>query len=96
MYRVCAPIADAKNPYLSCDIFIYGSKYVYNSLSPLHNCIIAALAGARTYLFRALETCFGCKSDHFLLSQHVKFKVSISGSLVFMNSYSVENINLRI
>jgi hypothetical protein len=53
MYRVRAPKADMKKLPLSCDMFIFGREKVFNSCSPLHNCIIAALAGARSYMFRA-------------------------------------------
>jgi hypothetical protein len=94
LFRVRAPIADVKKLPLSCDMFLYGVKHVFNSHSPLHHCIIAALAGARTYMFRASETCFGCKSDHFLLSQHVEFECLINGFVSFVNSHNVLDVNV--
>ena len=94
MFRVRAPIADAKKLPLSCDMFLFGMRHVFNSNSPLHQCINAALAGARTYMFRASETCYGCKSDHYLLSQHVEFEIKKDGSIMFVNSYNILNINI--
>ena len=45
-------------------------------------------------MFLASETCFGCKSDHYLLSQHVEFEINIHNFISFVSSFNVSSIDL--
>ena len=66
VYRSCVPEADTRTLPVTTDMFVHAVQFVFNSNSPLHQCIITALAIARCCLLRACETVPGRNNNHFV------------------------------
>jgi len=95
MYRKKNPVVTTKTLPLSCDMFLYGCKYVFNKADRFHFAIRTALAVMRSCLLRASETVFRPKTDHHLLSDDIVFEIQKNGTIFYRPSYQVADIFLH-
>ena len=78
-YRRRKPIADTRTLPLSCDMYIFSTKHVYNSNDPFDIGIRAVLGCARSLLLRASEIVACRDRSHIMLSNDVTFDIIVNG-----------------